>query len=154
MAIKKGTAAKYKRTRTLSPVDAAYLAGLIDGEGTIALTRKHREGNRQLFVSISSTERNILEHVLRTVGAGKITNKRTDRKHHSPSGAYAVANRQALELLKQIVPYLQSYKAERARLVLINYLRLTPRNGRYSPQQFKERELFIKQFLELRPNPA
>src|SRR6266566_4938489 len=147
MAIKKAAATTYKRTRALPSVDAAYIAGLIDGEGTISLTRKYRDGNRQLFVSISSTERYILEHVLRTVGAGKITNKRTYLKHHSPSGAYAIANRQALDLLKQVSPYLRSYKSERARLVLEHYLRLTPRNGRYSHEQLKEREFFVKQFL-------
>lgn len=34
--------------------DAAYIAGLIDGEGTVTLTRKHRNENRQLCVSISA----------------------------------------------------------------------------------------------------
>jgi intein/homing endonuclease len=48
--------AKYRKVRKLSPEQAAYLAGLIDGEGTIALTRKHRGEHRQLMVSISSTE--------------------------------------------------------------------------------------------------
>jgi|GEM_PF-228807 len=151
MAIRKGTATKYKRTRVLSPTDTAYLAGLIDGEGTISLTRKYRDGNRQPCVSISSTARYILEHVLCTVGAGKITNKRTYSKRHSPAGVYAIANRQALDLLKQVFPFLRSYKSERARLVLEHYLRLTPRNGRYSSEQLKEREFFVKQFLELRP---
>lgn len=36
---------------TLSQPDAAYIAGLIDGEGTITLTRKYRGGNRQLAVT-------------------------------------------------------------------------------------------------------
>jgi hypothetical protein len=155
-----GMAAKRKRdirqgkVRTLSAVRAGYLAGLIDGEGTIALSRKTRGGNRQLFVSISSTERPMLEHVLHIVGVGKITNKRTYRKHHTPSCTYIVANRQALKLLEQIQPYLQSYKRRRARLVLNDYLRLTPRNGKYSATQLKQRERFVKRFLELRANNA
>ena len=41
----------------LATIDAAYIAGLIDGEGTITLTRLHRNQNRQLVVSISNTER-------------------------------------------------------------------------------------------------
>jgi hypothetical protein len=32
----------------LSKTDAAYIAGLIDGEGTVTLTRKHRNENRQI----------------------------------------------------------------------------------------------------------
>jgi hypothetical protein len=46
----------YKTTNTLSPTAAAYIAGLIDGEGTISLTRKHKYEHRQLVGSISNTE--------------------------------------------------------------------------------------------------
>ena len=45
--------------QTLSLQDAAYLAGLIDGEGTVTLTRKHRNENRQLAGSISNTEKTL-----------------------------------------------------------------------------------------------
>ncbi len=55
----------------LSDVDSAYIAGLIDGEGTITLTRKHRNENRQLAISISNTDKGLLEFVLLTIGAGK-----------------------------------------------------------------------------------
>jgi hypothetical protein len=60
----------------LSSTDAAYIAGLIDGEGTVTLTRKHRNENRQLCVSISSTERPMLEFVkqvlmIKANGSGK-----------------------------------------------------------------------------------
>jgi len=53
--------AKYRKVKKLSPEEAAYLAGLIDGEGTIALTRKHRGKHRQLMVSISGTEQPLLK---------------------------------------------------------------------------------------------
>ncbi len=65
---------------------------------------------------------------------------------------YAIWNRQALSLLKQIAPYLKSYKAHRAALILDSYLRLTPRNGRYSTQQRMDREIFIQEFIRMRPN--
>ncbi|MCW9088029.1 MAG: LAGLIDADG family homing endonuclease [Gammaproteobacteria bacterium] len=124
----------YKIPNTLSSIDAAYIAGLIDGEGTITLTRKHRNENRQLAVTISNTEKDLLEYVLKTIGAGKITNKRTTRAHHTPSFTYALYNRQALNLLAQIHPYLKTYKVRRARLILSDYLSLTPRNGKYTDQ--------------------
>jgi hypothetical protein len=56
--------ANYRSVNSLSPVDAAYIAGLVDGEGTITLSRKHTADGRQLAISISSTERPILEFVL------------------------------------------------------------------------------------------
>ena len=67
--------AKYRKVKKLSPEEAAYIAGLIDGEGTISLTRKHRGENRQLMVSISSTEQPLLQYVKKVIGAGRITNK-------------------------------------------------------------------------------
>ena len=60
----------------LSIPDAAYIAGLIDGEGTVTLGRKHANENRQLAVTISNTERRLLDYVITTVGAGKITKKK------------------------------------------------------------------------------
>lgn len=68
----------------------------------------------------------MLEFVLERVGAGKITRKRTTSAEHAPSFTYAIWNRQALELLRQIAPHLQSYKRKRAKHVLENYVRLTP----------------------------
>src|SRR3970282_889709 len=108
---------RYKEVSSLSPVDAAYIAGLVDGEGTITLSRKHAGDERQLVVSISNTEDALLEYVLHTVAAGKITRKRTMKPHHSPGLTYAIWNRQALRLLFQIESFLRSYKRLRARLV-------------------------------------
>ena len=83
----------------LSNTDAAYLAGLIDGEGTITLIRKHKNENRQLAVSISNTELKILEYAKNKIGSGKITRKRVSSIKHTPSYTYAIYNRQALTLL-------------------------------------------------------
>jgi hypothetical protein len=119
--------------RPLSVADAAYLAGLIDGEGTVALSRRHAGERRQLVLSISSTERDLLDWTRQATGVGKITRKRSISTKHAPAFTYAVANRQALAILEQVSPYLRSYKALRARLVLDHYLAVTPRNGKYSP---------------------
>jgi hypothetical protein len=81
---------------------------------------------------------------------GKITNKRISKANHTPSFTYQAANRQALDILKQIADHLKSYKVDRARLALQDYTRLTPRNGRYSPVQLQERTQFIEKFLAIR----
>ena len=140
-----------KGPNPLCATDAAYIAGLIDGEGTITLSRKHRNENRQLAISISNTEKYLLEYVLDKVGAGKITGKRTTRPHHTPSFTYAIYNRQALWLLEQIFPYHRTYKARRARLILRDYLSLTPRNGKYTLQQQLERDRFETAVLQIKP---
>ncbi len=143
--------ANYKKVKKLSREDAAYIAGIIDGEGTISLTRKHRGEHWQLVISISNTELPLLKYVKKAIGAGRITNKRTYQSHHTPSVTYAISNRQALTVLEQVRPYLRTYKAKRAELILRSYIRLTPRNGKYTQAQLNERDIFIEKFLRLNP---
>jgi hypothetical protein len=58
-----------------------------------------------------------------------------------------VYNRQALALLQQTLPYLKSYKHKRAELILKDYLRLTPRNGKYTTELLAKKTLLKKQSL-------
>ena len=126
------------------------MAGLIDGEGTVTLSRRHRDDQRQLVVSIANTGRGLLEWALGAAGAGKITGKRISSPLHSPSFTYSIANRQALQLLEQIAPFLRSYKAIRTKLILQHYINLTPRNGRYTEKILAERNRFLTEVLEIK----
>ena len=141
----------YAKTRKLKATEAAYIAGLIDGEGTITLSREHKGENRRLVVSIGNAELGILRSVAKATGVGKITNKRAYSSKHTPSYAYKVTNRQALLLLEQIVMHMQSYKKRRASLALKEYLLVTPRNGRYTAKQQRVRTEFEKRFLDIKP---
>ena len=143
---------RYRTVLSLDPRDAAYIAGLIDGEGTITLSREHRNENRRLVVSIASTERCQLEFVADRTGCGRITNKCTTSERHTLSYAFRVTNRQALELLRQVQPYLRSYKVTRAALALKHYLALTPRNGQYTSAQRRARQEFETFFLATTKN--
>ena len=141
----------YAAVNTLSLTDAAYIAGLIDGEGSITLTQEHRNERRRLVVSIANTELALLEFVRQAAGAGRITRKRTYSAIHTPSHAYKITNRQALALLGQISPFLKSYKRRRAELVLDQYLQLTPRNGRYVADAANKRAAFENAVLAILP---
>lgn len=139
----------YKEVNNQDPADAANIAGLIDGEGTVTLSRRHRSENRQLVIIISNIERALLEYILYSVGAGKITGKRTYQPHHTASYTYTISNRQALALLNQIFPYLKTYKAKRSDLILRDYIRLTPRNGRYTEEIKQARTDFEQKVLQI-----
>ena len=60
-----------------------------------------------------------------------------------------ISSRQALALLAQIAQYLRTYKLQRCRLLLDEYLAVTPRNGRYTPSQRAAKELFEERFFAL-----
>ena len=135
----------------LDPDCAAYIAGLVDGEGTVTLTRQHANESRRLVVSISNNDLKLLAFVLARIGAGKITRKRTYQPQHAPAFAFQLSGRQALALLARIAPHLRSYKATRAQFALETYLAVTPRNGKYTPQMLAARQEFEQRFLAIRP---
>lgn len=138
-----------EKVNNLSSEQAAYIAGIVDGEGTITLTRRNIYRHRYLALTISSCEPSLLEYVMKIVGAGNITTKRVYSEKHSPSYTYQIFSRQALGLIDTILPYLHTYKKKRAQLVLANYLKFTPRNGKYTPLLIKQRQNFIEKFFAI-----
>ena len=138
--------------KTLARCCAAYIAGLVDADGTISLARKHVNENRHPVISISNTDRHLLEFVLENVGAGKITSKRTVSKNHNRSFVFAIYNRQAIDLIRQLQPFLRTYKAARAELILNDCLTLTPRNGKYSKEMLLARKCFEERVLAIKPS--
>jgi hypothetical protein len=140
---------RYRTTRRLPAHVASYVAGLIDGEGTVTLCRRHSNENRQLVVSVANTELPILQFLIDHIGTGKITRKRAVSAQHTPSFCYSISNRQALDLLGQVAPYLRSYKRLRTKLILARYKSVTPRNGKYSSAARINRALFEREVLAL-----
>ncbi len=140
-----------KRIRKLKPHVASYIAGLVDGEGTVTLARAHRNEHRQLSVAISNTDINILNWVLKMVGLGKIVPHKVYNKNHRQGFTYRVVSREAMMLLKQITPYLLTYKKKRAKMVIKSLERLTLRNGKYTPKMLKEKRKFVEKFMGLNP---
>src|SRR3989344_6334881 len=140
-----------KRVRKLKFSDAAYIAGLMDGEGTISLTRAHKNEYRRIDVSISNCDRKMLDWVAKKIGAGKILPKKIYSKKHNPAFTYRIVAREVCSFLKQILPYLHTYKKERAKLILKKFVALTPRNGKYSLKILNKKRNFIKEFFSLNP---
>ena len=140
-----------RRPRPLKPDTAAYIAGLIDGEGTVTLSRLHSNESRRLVVSIANTEIQLLKFVIEQVGAGKITRKRSRCVRHTPSFCYSISSQQALELLEQVSPWMLSYKRRRADLAIKHYTSLTPRNGKYTDELLTQRYEFEQALLSTTP---
>jgi LAGLIDADG endonuclease len=133
----------------MSKEEASYLAGLIDGEGTVTLTKREKNAQRTLTITIANTELDLLEYPVSIIGAGVITRKRVRNQKHKLSYAYRVTGRQALSILSQILPYLRSYKKERAKFALEKYIDVTPRNGRYSAELLEKKKEFDRKFLAI-----
>lgn len=127
---------------------SAYTAGIIDGEGTITLSREKKASKyRHLVVSVSSTTLQILEFLQSRYG-GSISRHKTYKKHHKQSWSWKVQNQRALSLLNDVFPLLlEPEKSRRAKLTLSSYSEVTPRNGKYTEDMREAKLLFEAEFF-------
>ncbi len=132
---------------TLSEVDKAYIAGIIDGEGSIMLSTLHRGAQPAPVVSVASTDRELLDWLKVTVGSGSIVSKPARQATHSDSYDWKVSHNAALELLEMVYPFLRiERKKYRAQLLVTEYKLLTPRNGKYTAEMLVAKEDFLARF--------
>jgi hypothetical protein len=132
--------------------EKAYIAGIIDGEGSIMLIRFHKNQFPSPCVSISSTTLELLEWIKNKTNVGNIISKKNyDPNKHKNSYTYIVKYRNAIKFIEYIEPYLViESKRKRAQLILNEYESVTPRNGRYSDEALKLKEEFYERFISIK----
>jgi hypothetical protein len=94
----------------------AYIAGIIDGEGSIGFTRQHR-GNKRLIprVLIVNSELSILQFVQRFFG-GDIQPMKRAKEHWKPTWQWRLSGTRAVDFLSAIQPWVI---AKRDQIVLV-----------------------------------
>lgn len=135
----------------MNDVEKGWLAGIIDGEGTISLERKHKGEWRYPRISVSSTDIEILQHCVAITGIGTIRPKKETRKNCSPSWVWKADSKAGtFGILTLILPYLRCpRKLNRARLLFRDYERLTTANGYYTEEQKVAKRKFQEEFMKL-----
>lgn len=128
----------------------SYLAGLIDGEGTITLSKDRAASKyRYPVVSMSSTSIELINVFVENYG-GVVCKHKTYKEHHKKSYSWRVISNKAINLLKQVVPYmLEPSKVYRANLILNDYKKVTRANGRYSDKQHTAKVEFENRFFNV-----
>ena len=87
--------------------EKAYIAGIIDGEGSIMLQKFHANEYPSPCVSIASTTKELLKWIKTTVGHGVIISKKNyNLDKHKDCYSYIIKYDLAIYLLKEISPYL------------------------------------------------
>lgn len=135
----------------MTNTEIAYLAGIIDGEGSIMLTRINKNEYPCPCISISSTDIELLEWVKDKIGAGKINKKKNyNVEKHKTCYTYSIWRDKAIDVMKLISPYLIiNNKRDRAKFIVDNYKTVTIRNGRYNEKTRKAKEQFYMDFMAL-----
>lgn len=136
----------------MTETDKAYIAGIIDGEGSIMLQKIHSNEYPAPCISIASTTLELLTWIKTIVGKGSIIKKKNyNLDKHKDCYSYVLRRNDAISLLKEIFPYLIiESKKKRAELILTKYKALTPRNGRYTEDMLKAKEDFYSEFMDIK----
>jgi hypothetical protein len=128
----------------LNETEKAYLAGIIDGEGTVTLTKHHRNAMPSPNISIANNNVTLLKWVKRKVDGGVIIEKAKRMQHHHNSYAWSIRFDKAINLLRELKGYL-IVKKKQADLILREYKAVTHRNGKYTPEMLvKKADLVTK----------
>nr|WP_263324915.1 LAGLIDADG family homing endonuclease [Neobacillus sp. Marseille-Q6967] len=109
--------------------EASYIAGIIDGEGTVTLSRVHENEFRRPFITIASTDIELLVYIQSLTGGTIINKKNYNPERHKDSFILTIKKKETVFfLLKKITPYLRvDKKRKRAELILNNYNNVTSR---------------------------
>lgn len=136
----------------MTETEKSYISGIIDGEGSIMLQRIHKNEHPSPCVSIASTTLELLEWVKDTIGKGRIISKKNyNIEKHKDCYSYVLRRNDAIQLLKDIYPYLIiNTKRKRAELIISKYKSVTPRNGYYTNEMLIAKEEFYKEFMGIK----
>ena len=126
----------------------AYTAGLVDGEGTVTLSRMKANERRCPVVSISSTTYELMLFMKQHFGGAISTLSRAATQGHKQAWHWQTSRNGAISLLSLIESYMvEPAKKRRARLIIERYKSVTPRNGKYTDELIEQREAFEQEFF-------
>lgn len=90
----------------LSQADAAYLAGIVDGEGSVMLTSR-KNGGLNIALVVANTDLQLLTWILSTCAIGHIYRRTRESATHRTSYAWRCFSDSAVGLIRQLQPYLR-----------------------------------------------
>lgn len=129
--------------------EAAYVAGIIDGEGSITLTRMHAKEYRRPCITIASTDKELLLYVQSLTGGNIISKKNYNPDRHKTSFTLNITKKSdVFSILHDILPFLRiDKKRHRTKFILDHYDSVTIRNGKYNSQQLLLKNTFEDRFF-------
>jgi hypothetical protein len=128
--------------REMTPCEAAWVAGIVDGEGTITIRSKPYPGGYRYQVasiSVPNTDTWMIARLVECTGIGRVgMNVRLSHKRKE-IWRWQTDQRQAAAVVRQLIPYLTTKHDQALLLLEMQSLR---RHGKYRPGA-RERQLEI-----------
>lgn len=117
----------------LSEVDKSYLAGIMDGEGTITVWKSDRYDHRVLCVAVVMTKRHAVD-MLHVEYGGCLKLYASKKPEWADKWRWQVKSRKAQRVLEELLPYLR-VKRTQALLGVALASSFTHIGGRCTPEQ-------------------
>lgn len=125
--------------KILTSEQAAYLAGIIDGEGTVRLQQQRRaEGklhHRTAFVTVANTRLELMHWLMEVTGCGTVT-KQQRQAPCKTCYTWRIGSGPIRKIMPQVEPYMV-LKQDRTRL-LLRYLELREHRAALSHDEMDE----------------
>jgi hypothetical protein len=131
----------------LVEVEKTYLAGIVDGEGTVTLMRHHKNETPVPCVSVANNNLALLQWIKDRLG-GHISSKKVYNIWHKKSYVWLAKQDRALRILNEIKKYLLVKKPQ-ADLITEKYKSVTHRAGKYTPEMLKKKMELVAQIRKL-----
>lgn len=124
-------------TRRLTPTEAAWVAGLLEGEGCFTLywsERKDKSLYPRFGAQCNMTDKDVIEHLHELCG-GTVQGPKIKYTQHGVRGKdqwlWTLGRRAGLsDFLPQILPYMASRRSAKIALMLTTMSEYPPRDGR------------------------
>lgn len=132
--------------------DKAWLAGIIDGEGSIFIMRqkrndRERDINYILRISVDSTDPYMAVECLKIAGGAKIHQYSDNRPNCSDRLKWQVNGKKATSLLKELLPFLR-VKFKQAELA-IEFQDTTKKHWKHMQKEdYEKQELLYSQIKQ------
>lgn len=94
----------------MDEVTRAYIAGLVDGEGCISISRDRRGVSYHLRVEISMVNKSVIQFLHNSLGGGFYRHNKA-RGRQREDWSWRVFGQRAYNVLKLLLPYLRVKKA-------------------------------------------
>lgn len=131
----------------MEEVKKAYLAGIIDGEGTVTLMKHHKNETHIPFVGIANNNLALLKWI-KSLAGGNICSKKKRLPHHNDSYVLNIRQDRALRFLGEIKQYL-IVKRRQAELITAKYKSVTHRAGKYTPEMLAKKAALVAEIRRL-----
>lgn len=105
----------------ITDAEAGYSAGVVDGEGTLSMTKREYSANWSpnyaVIVEVTNTKREMCDWLKETTGIGTVSPKTHTNKRHKRTYVWKLDRHEMAAFLNRILPFLV-IKEDQARLLL------------------------------------